>query len=85
MSGGTLNTLYSVGLGYFTQEGIVGGDKSNFSRYNGRLNLSTKLSTKMRLNSVLLFYLPGGKPGGLTPFTAFSACSVFIFFVSLSK
>jgi TonB-linked SusC/RagA family outer membrane protein len=55
MTGGTLNTKYSMGFGYFTQDGIVGGDKANFSRYNGRLNLSTDLSSKLKLNSVLLF------------------------------
>ncbi|MFK8039691.1 MAG: SusC/RagA family TonB-linked outer membrane protein [Crocinitomicaceae bacterium] len=55
ISGGTLNTTYSIGLGYFIQDGIVGGDKSQFSRYNGRVNLSTKLSSKLKLNSVFLF------------------------------
>jgi len=55
MSGGTLNTTYSLGLGFFTQDGIVGGSKSQFSRYNGRLNLSTKLSSRLKLNSVFLF------------------------------
>lgn len=55
MSGGTYNTKYSLGLGYYNQDGIVGGDKSNFSRYNARFNISTDLSTKLKLNSVLLF------------------------------
>ena len=55
MSGGTLNTKYSIGLGYFTQDGIVGGDKAHFSRYNARLNFSTDISSKFRLNSVFLF------------------------------
>ena len=41
ISGGTGNTRYSLGATYFSQEGIVGGSKSNFSRYNTRLNLST--------------------------------------------
>jgi TonB-linked SusC/RagA family outer membrane protein len=55
MSGGTGNTKYSLGLGYFTQDGIVGGPKSHFSRYNARLNLSTDLSKKLKLNSVFLY------------------------------
>lgn len=55
LSGGTLNTKYSIGLGYFTQDGIVGGDKAHFSRYNARLNFSTDISTKFRMNSVFLF------------------------------
>lgn len=55
MSGGTLNTKYSIGLGYFSQDGIVGGEKAHFSRYNARLNFSTDISSKFRLNSVFLF------------------------------
>lgn len=55
MSGGTKSTQYSLGLGYFNQDGIVGGEKAHFSRYNARLNLSTKLSEKLKLNSVFLF------------------------------
>lgn len=55
LSGGTLNTKYSIGLGGFSQDGIVGGAKSHFSRYNARLNFSTDMSSKLVLNSVLLF------------------------------
>ena len=55
LSGGTANTRYSLGVGYFTQDGIVGGPKSHFYRYNARLNLSTDLSKKLKLNSVFLF------------------------------
>jgi TonB-linked SusC/RagA family outer membrane protein len=55
INGGTLNTRYSIGLGYLSQDGIVGGPKANFSRYNVRLNFSTDLSSKIKLNSVLLY------------------------------
>lgn len=55
MTGGSATTRYSLGLGYFTQDGIVGGDKAHFSRYNARLNLSTELAKNFRLNSVFLF------------------------------
>jgi len=55
LSGGSSNTRYSLGLGYFEQDGIVGGEKANFRRYNARLNLSTDLSEKLKLNSVFLF------------------------------
>ena len=55
ISGGTKNTRYSMGATFFSQEGIVGGAKANFSRYNARLNLSTDLSEKLTLNSVFLF------------------------------
>lgn len=55
LSGGNKGTRYSLGLGYFTQNGVVGGDKASFQRYNGRLNLSSNLSEKLKLNSVFLF------------------------------
>ena len=55
VSGGTKNTSYSIGGSFYAQDGIVGGPKANFQRYNGRVNLSSSLSPKLRLNSVLLF------------------------------
>lgn len=55
ISGGSQNTRYSIGLGYFIQDGIVGGEKATFSRYNARLNFSTDMSEKLKLNSVFLF------------------------------
>lgn len=55
VQGGSEKSTYSMGLGYFTQDGIVGGNKSHFSRYNGRLNFSHSLSKRVRFNSVLLF------------------------------
>lgn len=55
INGGTLNTRYSIGFGYISQDGIVGGSKANFSRYNARLNFSSDLSSKLKLNSVLLY------------------------------
>jgi hypothetical protein len=59
LNGGTFNTRYSIGLGYLNQAGIVGGSKSTFDRYNARLNFSTDLSEKLKLNSVLLFSSEG--------------------------
>ncbi len=55
LSGGTANTRYSLGWGYFNQNGIVGGEKAQFTRYNARVNLSTDLSTKLKLNSLFLY------------------------------
>lgn len=55
ISGGSQNTRYSIGLGYFTQDGIVGGEKATFSRYNARLNFSTDMSEKLKINSIFLF------------------------------
>ena len=53
--GGSDKSSYSVGGSYFDQEGIVGGDKSKFTRYNGRLNFTTDLLPKLKLTNVLLY------------------------------
>jgi TonB-linked SusC/RagA family outer membrane protein len=53
--GGNKKSTYSAGATYFTQDGIVGGDKSNFERYNARLNLGNQLNDKFTLNSVVLY------------------------------
>ena len=55
ISGGTEKTTYSIGGSYFSQDGIVGLDKSNFTRLSGRVNLNTSLSDKLRLRSVFLY------------------------------
>ncbi len=55
MSGGSEKTSYDIGGSYFGQQGIVGGDKANFERYNARLNFITDLSPKLKLTNVLLF------------------------------
>ena len=53
--GGNKNSTYSAGASYFTQDGIVGGDKSNFERINASLNLGNQLNDKVKLNSVILY------------------------------
>ncbi len=55
VSGGTEKTTYSVGGSYYSQDGIVGLDKSNFTRFNARVNLNTEMSQRMRLSSVFLY------------------------------
>ncbi len=54
-TGGTEKTTYSIGGSLFSQDGIVGGEKANFSRMTARVNLSTEMSDRLQLNSVLLF------------------------------
>ncbi len=44
ISGGNEQLVYSTGLAYFSQEGIIGGDKSQFDRYNFNLNLDSNVS-----------------------------------------
>jgi len=55
MSGGGDKSSYSIGGSYFSQEGIVGGDKATFDRYNGRLNFTTELLPGLELSNVLLY------------------------------
>ena len=55
MNGGNEKTQYSLGATYFSQDGIVGGSKAHFERLNARANISSELSKKLKLNSVLLY------------------------------
>jgi len=55
LSGGTKSSSYNAGLSYYTQDGIVGGEKANFTRYNARLNMMNEINKKLKLNSVLLY------------------------------
>ena len=55
VTGGSKNSSYSIGGNYFSQDGIVGGNKSNFKRYNARVNLVNTLTEKLSLSSVFLF------------------------------
>ncbi|RRB07250.1 SusC/RagA family TonB-linked outer membrane protein [Larkinella rosea] len=51
VSNGTENTQYLLSFGYLGQNGIL--DKNNFNRYNLRLNLTNKLSQKVKLTTRL--------------------------------
>lgn len=44
ISGGNETTQYATGLSFFSQEGIVGGEKSQFDRYNFNLKLDNNVS-----------------------------------------
>ncbi|WP_162419298.1 SusC/RagA family TonB-linked outer membrane protein [Cyclobacterium roseum] len=55
LTGGSEKTSYSIGGGYFAQEGIVGGSKANFERYNARINFTTQVAPKLKFTNVLLF------------------------------
>lgn len=55
MNGGTDRSSYSIGGTYFRQKGIVGGDKAQFERWNGRVNYTNEISERLRFNSVLLY------------------------------
>jgi TonB-linked SusC/RagA family outer membrane protein len=55
LTGGTDKSSYSIGGSYLSQKGIVGGDKASFERYNVRINFSTEITSKIKLQSILLF------------------------------
>jgi len=53
--GGSERTSFSIGASYMNQEGIVGGSKSAFTRYNARLNFKTDLTDKLSFTNTLLY------------------------------
>ncbi|GAB2614253.1 SusC/RagA family TonB-linked outer membrane protein [Belliella aquatica] len=55
MTGGTEKTSYSIGGSYFGQQGIVGGPKANFERYNARINFITEIAPRVKFTNVLLY------------------------------
>ncbi|NND87675.1 MAG: TonB-dependent receptor [Flavobacteriaceae bacterium] len=55
VTGGGENGRTSFNVGYLTQDGIVGGDKANFSRFTGRFTHDRKILKKIRLNSSILY------------------------------
>ncbi|MGB1410101.1 MAG: SusC/RagA family TonB-linked outer membrane protein [Flavobacteriaceae bacterium] len=55
MNGGSKKSTYSGGASVLSQDGIVGGDKANFTRYNGRVNFSTEQFDKLTLRGSLLY------------------------------
>lgn len=55
VTGGSEKTTYSIGGSLLDQEGIIGGDKSGFSRANARVNFITELAPRFSLENVLLY------------------------------
>ena len=56
VTGATRNPLYAGTLSYFTQEGIVGGDKSQFDRHTTfRINSSHDVSDRFTFGQNLSF------------------------------
>lgn len=55
LNGGSKKSTYSGGASVLSQDGIVGGDKANFTRYNGRLNFSTEQFEKLTFRGSLLY------------------------------
>jgi len=55
ITGGSDKSTYSIGGSYLDQEGIVGGTKASYRRYNARVNFTTDLAPKVTLQNVLLY------------------------------
>lgn len=54
-SGGTDKSTYLIGGNVFTQEGIVGGDKSRFQRYTFRINTDHKLKNWLKVGNRFMY------------------------------
>lgn len=55
VTGGADKSRYSIGGSFMDQEGIVGGDKASYRRYNARLNFTMDITPKVSLQSILLY------------------------------
>tara|TARA_R110000787_G_scaffold120553_1_gene231513 strand:+ start:3908 stop:6979 length:3072 start_codon:yes stop_codon:yes gene_type:complete len=52
---GTEKSTYSFGASHLTQDGIVGGGKSNFNRTTLKFNFSTQITEKLKLTTSSIF------------------------------
>ena len=55
VSAGTENSRTSFSTSYLTQDGIVGGDKSNFNRFTTKLGYDLKFLKNFKFNSTILY------------------------------
>ncbi len=55
LRGGTKKSTYALGSSLLTQDGIIGGDKSNFTRYNTRLSFNTEIFKNLNFKSGLIY------------------------------
>jgi TonB-linked SusC/RagA family outer membrane protein len=54
-SGGNEKSTYLLGATYFTQQGIVGGDKAKFDRYTFRINSDHKMKSWLKVGERLSY------------------------------
>ena len=52
---GTEKSTYSLGISVLDQDGIVGGDKSNFNRRNVKFNYNRDLTDKLKLSTSTIY------------------------------
>ncbi|APU68290.1 SusC/RagA family TonB-linked outer membrane protein [Christiangramia flava] len=55
ISGGGEKTAYSFGAGYLDQNGIVGGESSNFERFTGRMNFNYDIIKNLKLSTTAIY------------------------------
>jgi TonB-linked SusC/RagA family outer membrane protein len=55
MYGGGEKTAYSFGAGYLDQDGIVGGDASNFERFTGRASFDYDILEGLKLSTTAIY------------------------------
>jgi TonB-linked SusC/RagA family outer membrane protein len=55
VSGGTEKSSYSSSLSYFSQQGIIGGDKSQFDRLTGRVNSRHQVNKSFRYGTNMAY------------------------------
>jgi hypothetical protein len=55
VSGGSDRTTYSISGSTLTQDGIIGGEKSNFQRNTARLSLGVDLAENLKLTTNVIF------------------------------
>ena len=55
LRGGTEKSTYALGSSLLTQDGIIGGGKSNFTRYNTRLSFNTEIFKNLNFKSGLIY------------------------------
>lgn len=55
LTGGNDKSTYASSLSYFSQEGIIGGDKSKFERYTARINTNHAVSSKFKFGNNLAY------------------------------
>lgn len=53
--GGTDKSTYASSISYFSQQGIIGGDKSQFERVTARLNTTHQVNDKFRFGNNLSY------------------------------
>jgi len=55
VNGGSEKSSYAASLSYFSQEGIIGGDKSQFERYTARLNATHEVNKRFNFGTNIAY------------------------------